>query len=74
MRTYQIRTYAVDDTNKFDNDKAELRDIIEFTLTDPPSGDNVFQVLKQYEVENKIRDDAEDAAEATAGTIGAEAR
>ncbi len=51
MKTYQVRTYFIDG-EKFDNDSAQLADIIEFTLADPPPGDNVFQVLKQWKKES----------------------
>lgn len=58
MRTYQVRTYVCDNTKIFNQETAELRDIIEFTLENPPNGDqpdsvrHVFRVLEQWRTES----------------------
>jgi len=52
MKTYQVRTYVVDGET-FDSDKAQLTDIIEFSLHTTPPGANVFVILKQWEVESE---------------------
>ncbi len=66
MKTYQIRLFEVEG-NTFDADKAQLTDIIEFTLQNPQPG-NVFGILSQWEEQGK----ALDAVEAGEGNAEAQ--
>lgn len=60
MKLYQVVVYTaeVSDPGVVLPEGTPISEIIEFTLDNPPTNENVFSLLKQYEIERVRKEEA----------------